>query len=326
MKPSDKLIVLTGPTASGKTAISLEIAKKYDYEIICADSMTVYRGMDIGTDKPGAFETPGKKLYSSSEVEKSGENSSRLHSNDNGRVVDGVKHHLLDIVNPDEEFNVAIFCTKVKEIVADIYSRGKVPILVGGAVMYIDALVYDYSIPEVKPNHTLRAELENKSTEELFKQLNAFNPEYKWTVDRHNKRRLIREIEVYTATGKPLSSQKSKKSLPDNVLYLAVDREREVLYSQIDQRVDEMFRTGLVEEVRELHRKYGHTTSLHSAGYRQVIQYLGGEYSLEIAIDKTKQAHRNYAKRQLTWLRKNTDIEWVKDAEEAEATIDKLLK
>lgn len=306
---NNPIIVLTGPTASGKTAMSLEIAKKYNCEIICADSMTVYRGMDIGTDKPS--------LIRNSKLE--------IRNSDNAHIIGGIPHHLLDIVNPDEEFNVALFCTKVKEIVADIHSRGKVPILVGGSVMYIDAYIYDYQMPEVAPNTALREHLDGKTSEELFKQLCECDPDCEWTVDRHNKRRIIRAIEVCQATGKPLSAQKSKKPLPENVLYLAVDREREVLYSQIDKRVDVMFRQGFVDEVRTLHSIYDHNTAMQAAGYRQIIQLLDGEIDLETAVAKTKQVHRNYAKRQLTWLRRNGDIHWVVDSAMAEELITKFL-
>jgi tRNA dimethylallyltransferase len=292
---NNPIIVLTGPTASGKSAISLEIAKKFDCEIICADSMTVYRGMDIGTDKPKENE------------------------------MNGIPHHLLDIVNPDEEFNVAIFVEKVKEIIADIQSRGKIPFLVGGSVMYLDAFAYDYQMPEVAPNEALRASLDGKTAEELFKQLCECDPDCEWTVDRNNKRRIIRAIEVCQATGEPLASQKSKKSLPENIFYLAVDKDREELYSQIDKRVDVMFRLGFVDEVRTLHTQYDHNTAMQAAGYRQIIQFLDGEIDLDTAIAKTKQVHRNYAKRQLTWLRRNNDIHWVRNADEAKNLFNKFL-
>lgn len=327
---NNPIIILTGPTASGKSAISLEIAYKFNCEIICADSMTVYHGMDIGTDKPGACLSPSekskdksKKNYSSSEVEKF--SSRQAPSNDNGKVVNGIKHHLLDIVEPDEEFNVALFVQKVKELVTEIHSRGKIPVLVGGSVMYIDAFVYDYQMPDVAPNAELRAELEEKSNEELFALLCECDPDCEWTVDKHNKRRLIRAIEVCQATGKSLAEQKTKKSLPSNILYLSVDRDREELYSQIDRRVDVMFRQGFVDEVRKLHTLYNHNTAMQAAGYRQIIQFLDGEIDLETAVSKTKQAHRNYAKRQLTWLRRNTDIRWIKNSLEAEQLIKQFL-
>lgn len=293
---NNPIIVLTGPTASGKSVISLDIANKYNCEIICADSMTVYRGMDIGTDKPTLSD------------------------------LKGIPHHLLDIVSPDEEFNVAIFVQKVKEIVADIHSRGKVPVLVGGSVMYIDAFVYDYQMPSVAPNQKLRDELDKKSNEKLFAVLCECDPDCEWTVDKHNKRRLIRAIEICQATGKSLAEQKTKKSLPENVLYLAVDKDREELYSQIDKRVDVMFEMGFVDEVRALYAKYDHSTAMQAAGYRQIIQFIKGEIGLDTAIEKTKQVHRNYAKRQLTWLRRNEDIRWIKDVTEAEELISAFLK
>jgi len=293
---NNPIIVLTGPTASGKTAISLQIAKKYNCEIICADSMTVYRGMDIGTDKPLKED------------------------------MNGIPHHLLDTVNPDEEFNAAIFCTKVKELVEDIHARGNVPMLVGGSVMYLDAYIYDYQMPEIAPDEELRKKLEEKSAEELFTQLCDCDPDCEWTVDRHNKRRIIRAIEICTTSGKPLASQRKKMPFPHNLLYMAVDRERAALYAQIDKRVDEMFRHGFVDEVRALHSMYDHNTAMQAAGYRQIIQCLDGEIDLETAMAKTKQVHRNYAKRQLTWLRNNKDIMWFKDTAEAENAISNFLK
>ena len=289
------IIVITGPTASGKTALSLEIAAKYNGEIICADSMTVYRGMDIGTDKPTLVDTQN------------------------------IPHHLVDIINPDEEFNVALFVKEVRKLVEDIHSRGKVPFIVGGSLMYIDAFVYNYDIPEVTPNTELREELEQKDNEELFAQLCELDPDCEWTVDRHNKRRIIRAIEICMTTGRPLAEQKSKRPLPTNVLYLAVDKDREVLYAQIDKRVDIMFEQGFVAEVRKLHEKYDHNTAMQAAGYKQIMQYLDEEIDLETAIAKTKQVHRNFAKRQLTWLRRNTDVNWVKNAHEAERLISDFL-
>jgi tRNA dimethylallyltransferase len=289
------IIVLTGPTASGKTEMSLNIAKKYNCEIICADSMTVYQGMDIGTDKITASD------------------------------MTGIPHHLLDMVKPDEEFNAAIFCEKAKELVLDIQSRGKIPMFVGGSVMYLDAYVYDYQMPEIAPNQELRDELEGKDNEELFKKLCECDPDCEWTVDRHNKRRIIRAIEICTTSGKPLAAQRKKMPFPNNVLYLAVDLEREELYKKIDQRVDDMFRIGFVDEVKGLHQIYDHNTAMQAAGYRQVIQFLDGEIDLETAIAKTKQVHRNYAKRQLTWLRGNVDVKWVKNQVEANNIIENFL-
>ncbi|MEI6267164.1 MAG: tRNA (adenosine(37)-N6)-dimethylallyltransferase MiaA [bacterium] len=308
---NNPIIVLTGPTASGKTAFSYEIAKIFtNIEIICADSMTVYTGMDIGTDKPTSII----------------QNTKNKKQNEEGSyVINNIPHHLLDIVNPDEEFNVAIFIKKVTTLVKEIHDRGNIPMLVGGSVMYIDAFAYSYSMPDVKPNIELRYELEKKNTDELFNQLCEFDPDCEWTVDRHNKRRLIREIEVFLATGQPISKQKQRSPLPNNILYLAVDREREILYEQINKRVDIMFLEGFVEEVRNLHRLYDHNTAMQAAGYKQICQYLDGDIDLVTAIAKTKQAHRNYAKRQLTWLRRNKDIKWIANVKEATISINGLI-
>ena len=292
---NNPIIVLTGPTASGKTALSIEIAKKYGCEIVCADSMTVYRDMDIGTAKITLEE---------------------MHS---------IPHHMIDIISPDEEFNAAIFCEKAKELVDQIRTRDKIPLFVGGSVMYLDAYIYDYQMPEVVPNTKLRLELIGKTEEELFKQLCSCDPDCEWTVDRHNKRRLIRAIEICTSTGKPLADKRTKMPFPDNVLYLALDVDREKLYTNIDKRVDDMFRQGFVDEVRNLHNVYDHNIAMQAAGYRQVIQFLDGEIDLETAVQKTKQVHRNFAKRQLTWLRRNDDIQWIKNTEEAEGIINKFL-
>ncbi len=289
------IIVITGPTASGKTALSLEIAGKYNGEIICADSMTVYRGMDIGTDKPYLQNTKG------------------------------IPHHLIDVLNPDEEFNVALFVERARKLVDDIHSRGKVSFIVGGSLMYIDAFIYDFKLPEVAPNHPLRQELELETEEKLFNQLCELDPDSEWTIDKHNKRRLIRAIEVCLNSDKPFSQHKEKTELPSNVLYLSTDIEREELYQKINNRVDIMFNQGFVDEVRKLHEKYDHNTAMQAAGYKQILQYLDGEIDLATAIAKTKQVHRNFAKRQLTWLRRNADVKWVKNAAGAEGFISKFL-
>jgi len=292
MTTNNPIIVLTGPTGSGKTALSLEIAEKYDCEIICADSTTVYRGMDIGTDKPVHTQIP---------------------------------HHLLDIIDPDEEFNVSIFQEKATKLIHEIQVRGNIPLIVGGAVMYIDALVFNYDLPPVAPNEKLRQELEKLETSELFDKLVGLDPDSEWTIDKKNRRRIIRAIEVLLATERPFSEQKSKTPLPKNVLYLAIDRDREKLYEDIDKRVDQMFRDGFIEEVKQLLPKYRATSVLQSTGYKQVTEFLDGKITLEEAVGGTKQAHRNYAKRQLTWLRKNPDVRWIDSAGAANASIDTFL-
>ncbi len=287
------IIIITGPTASGKTSFSYPLAEKFNGEIICADSMTVYRGMNIGTDKPVEF--------------------------------NGIPHHMLDILNPDEEFNVAIFKEAVEKIIGEIHERGNVTFLVGGSTMYIDALVYNYNIPHTKPNNELRKELEQKSNKDLFGQLIELDPDAEWTVDKNNKRRLIRALEVSIQTGKPFTKQKTKRDLPKNVLYLAISRDREELYERINTRVDEMMAEGFLDEVKKLHKKYDLNTAMQATGYRQLVEYLEGNLTLEEAVEKTKQSHRNYAKRQLTWLNRNKDVIWIENEQIAKDKISNFL-
>lgn len=287
------IVVITGPTASGKTSLSLDLAKEFGGEIICADSMTVYKGMNIGTDKPTEFNE--------------------------------IPHHMLDILKPNEEFNVAIFKDLAEKKIKEIHSRGNIPFLVGGSTMYIDALVYNYNIPHAKPNNELRKELLKKSNEELFAQLIELDPDAEWTVDKGNKRRLVRALEVCIQTGEPFTKQKKKQDLPKNVLYLAINRDREELYKNINSRVDEMMTEGFLGEVKKLHKKYDLDTAMQATGYKQLVQFIDGEISLEEAIEKTKQSHRNYAKRQLTWLNRNKDVVWIGNKQEAKEKINKFL-
>lgn len=299
------IIVITGPTASGKTAISFALAKKFKGEIVAADSMTIYRGMDIGTDKP----TVGKNLDKEA----------------GHYFINGITHHMLDILDPSEEFNVSFFKDIVSWEVKGIHERKKLPFLVGGSVLYLDAYIYDYSFPKVEPDEKLRRELEKKSNVELYEELSELDPDAAWTIDKNNTRRVIRALEVIKKTGQAFSEQKTKRKLPENVLYLAVERDREELYERINQRVDEMMNQGFLDEVEGLYKKYDSGTALQAAGYKQLVEYLEGKISLGEAVEKTKQAHRNYAKRQLTWLKRNKDVIWIKNQAEASTEIEKFL-
>lgn len=299
-------------------------------------------------------------------------------------TIRGIPHHMLDILNPDEEFNVAIFKDLAEKIIGEIHSRDNIPFLVGGSTMYIDALVYNYNIPRAKPNNELRKKLEAQSNEKLFGQLIELDPDAEWTVDKNNKRRLIRALEVCIQTGEPFTKQKTKRDLPKNVLYLALNEDyqaktaeisappvipasppvipaspfvipasppvipaeagiqpsnadsgqgrmtqgagRKKLYDKINKRVDEMMAEGFLDEVKKLHKKYDLDTALQATGYKQLVEYLEDNLTLEEAVEKTKQSHRNYAKRQLTWLRRNQDVVWIKNSKEAEKKIEDFLK
>jgi tRNA dimethylallyltransferase len=181
-------------------------------------------------------------------------------------------------------------------------------------------------MPQVDPDPALREELEKKESDELFSELVALDPDAEWTIDKNNRRRVIRALEVCLKSGEAFTAQKSKKELPDNVLYLAVCREREDLYQKINKRVDEMMTEGFLEETQRLYKKYDHSTAMQATGYRQLLQYIEGEVGLEEAVEQTKKSHRNFAKRQLTWLRRNADTHWIHSEIEAESEIEKFLK
>jgi tRNA dimethylallyltransferase len=273
--------------------------------------MTVYRGMDIGTDKPA----------------RQGGNDKAQMTNDKGVfIIDRIPHHMLDILDPDEEFNAAIFKEKVTKLVHEIQKRGNVPFLVGGSLLYIDSYVYNFQMPQVEPDEKLRTELEKKSSEELFKKLVELDPDAEWVVDKNNRRRLIRALEVCMNSGKPFTSQRTKKILPANVLYLAVESERDDLYGKINERVDEMMKEGFLDEVKKLYKKYDHSTAMQATGYRQLISYIEGEITLEEAVEQTKKSHRNFAKRQLTWLRANPDVSYVRAFDDSESKLSNFLK
>lgn len=301
------IIVLSGPTASGKTAMSFELAKKFNGEIVAVDSMTVYRGLDIGTDKPTATE------------------ASVVKNSDGTYQINGVIHHLFDVIEPNDEMNAAILKDRIKIAVEKIWSGGKIPFLVGGSALYLDTFVYNYQMPEVKPNEDLRRELDQKTCEELFKELVELDPDCEWTIDRNNKRRIIRALEVVKITGQSFCSHQAKSSKPDNILYLAVNKDREELYAKINKRVDEMMKSGFLEEVKALQNNYPGSIALQAAGYKQLADYLEGKVNFDEAVGKTKQIHRNFAKRQMTWFKKNSDINWVENRQEAERLIKDFL-
>lgn len=278
-----QIIVIAGPTASGKTKLAIELAKEINGEIINADSRSIYRGMDVGTGKPDKKEMAG------------------------------IPHHLFDIKNPDEDFNVVEFKKLAKEKIKEIQNRDHIPIIVGGTGLYIDALVYDYKMPDTIPDEVLRKELDNRETEDLFKELKKIDPETAKKIDPKNKRRLVRALEIYYQTKKSKTAQETRKKLPKDVLYFAINIPREELYAKINKRVKEMFLVQkLDDEVKKLLKKYSADLPIiQTMGYKESAQYLNKEILLEEAIQKTQQAHRNYAKKQMTWFRKNKDIVWI---------------
>lgn len=301
------LIVVTGPTASGKTGLAIDIANYVGGEIVNADSMQIYKYMDIGTAKPTKEER--KKAV----------------------------HHLVDFLEPDEQFSVADYTNLAHETIDDIYSKGKMPIMAGGTGLYINSVVDDISFGEMDTDYALRDKLhrlaEDKGSEYLLSYLAEFDAKSAQKLHPNNLRRIIRAIEFYKITGKPISQhQMETKQAPSryNPLMLLIDRDREELYDRINRRVDIMFDNGLIDEVRGL-MDMGYTKALNSMkgiGYKEVMDYINGNMTLEETKELIKQSSRRYAKRQLTWFRRDNRINLLKSDNafnEAKTLIDKFL-
>ena len=284
------LVIITGPTAVGKSAASVLLAKRIGAEIISADSMQVYRGMDIGTAKI----TPEEMA--------------------------GVRHHLIDVLEPEESFDVVRFQTLAREAIRQILSRGKIPVLAGGTGFYIQAVLYDIDFSEEEQDQSLRRELEETAArigkEAFHDLLKEVDPESAIAIPAGNVKRVVRALEYYRKNGKPISAhnleQRQKESVYNSVYFVLTD-EREKIYARIDQRVDEMIRNGLPEEVAAL-RERGCTKemiSMQGIGYRQIFDWLDGECTLEEACERVKKETRHFAKRQLTWFRREKDVIWL---------------
>lgn len=283
------LVVLTGPTAVGKTAVSVEFAKKVRGEIISADSMQVYRGMDIGSAKIKKEEMAG------------------------------IPHHLLDILEPEETFNVMLFQKLAKAKIEEIYSRGHIPVLTGGTGFYIQSVLYDISFTE-EADKTVRNRLERealeKGAEYLHGKLAAADPVTAKNIHANNVKRVIRALEFYELNGYPLSEHNEtqrQKSSPYLFRYYVLNEPREILYGRIEGRVDEMMAEGLVAEVKAL-KERGCTRdmiSMQGLGYKEMLDHLAGACTLEEAVETIKKETRHFAKRQLTWFRREKEVTWV---------------
>ena len=284
------LIIITGPTASGKTALSVELAKKIGGEIISADSMQVYRHMDIGSAKVTKEE------------------------------MDGVRHHLIDVLDPWDEFNVVVFQKLAKEAMEEIYAAGHIPIIAGGTGFYIQALVNDIDFTENDGDTGYREELERLAAEKgasaLHDMLKEVDPESAEAIHENNVKRVIRALEFYEKTGRTISShneQEREKESPYNAAYFVLNDDRNEIYRRIDQRVDQMMQAGLIEEVRRL-KDMGYTkdmVSMQGLGYKEILDYLDGNTTLEEAVYILKRDTRHFAKRQLTWFRREHEVIWV---------------
>ena len=275
-----KVIAIVGPTASGKTKMAIDLAKQINGEVISADSRYVYKDFNIATAKPTKEEQ------------------------------DGIPHHLIDIVDPYYDYSVADFYDDAKIKIYEIINKGKTPIVAGGTGLYFKVLLENYNLPRVEANLDLRIELESCETSFLLKELQNLDPNSYEKLKNANKRRIVRALEVIKTLNKPFSEVSIEKEPEFDVEWkIPFIESREHLYNRINKRVDLMIKNGLIEETEFLLQKYGRTKNfVDTIGYKEILTYLDGQNSLEEALDKLKQHSRNYAKRQLTWFRRNPSL------------------
>lgn len=285
-----KVIVICGPTASGKTVLSIELAKKIDGQIVSADSMQIYDEMDIGTAKPDLEE------------------------------MQGIKHYLIGHVKPTERYSVSNYKKDAENAIKEIISNKKRPIVVGGTGLYVNSLIYGIEYPQIEIDLKYRKELEEMCNtiglEQLYNKALEIDREATEKISKNDKKRILRIIEIYHQTGKT-KTQLEIESRKNGVQYdydvYAINIERDILYERINKRVDMMIDKGLIEEVKRIYDKYGENllTSIQAIGYKEVIEYFKGEYTKEDMIEKIKMETRRYAKRQLTWFKKIENVKWI---------------
>ena len=301
MKP--EVYVIGGPTASGKSKLAVELAKKINGEIISADSMQIYKEMNIGTAKITKEE------------------------------MQGIKHYLIDIVSPNERYSVSNFKNDAELAIEEILKKGKTPIIVGGTGLYIDSLIYGIEFQDEEIDTEYREKLnkiaENEGLEKLYNKAKEIDPEAMKKISINDKKRIIRVLEIYHKTGKTKTTQEiesRKKELKYNFKVFAIDMDREKLYSRIEKRVDMMVDEGLIGEVKGILEKYNQfPTAMQGLGYKETVEYLQNKISKEEMIEKIKKETRHYAKRQLTWFRKNKTTIWLDGEKEPEENVKLIL-
>ena len=288
MKP--KVIVIAGPTASGKTSLSIDLAKSINGEIISCDSMQIYKGMDIGTAKVTKEEA------------------------------EGIKHYLIDCVEPNERYTVSNFKKDAELCIEEILSKGKVPIIVGGTGLYVDSLIYGIEYSEMNFDEDYRNKLMKQAeTEqglsELYSKAKEIDSQAMEKISPNDKKRIVRVLEIFNATGKTkteLEIESRKKEIKYEYHVFIVNIERELLYDRINRRVDIMLEKGLIDEVKEIYEKYdSFPTAMQGLGYKEVVEFLQNQVTKEEMVDKIKKESRHYAKRQLTWFRKDDSFIWL---------------
>ena len=298
-----KVIVIGGPTASGKTALSIELAKQINGEIVSADSMQIYKDMNIGTAKPTKEE------------------------------MSGIKHYLIDFVSPEERYSVADYKEDAKKAIKEIIEKGKTPIIVGGTGLYIDSLIYEIEYPKIEIDLKYREELQERvkreGLEKLYEEAKKIDPVAMEKISVNDEKRTLRVLEIYYQTGKKKSQldKESRKEPEYDYKVFIITMDRKKLYERINKRVDIMIQEGLIKEVEDLCKKYkDFPTAMQGLGYKEVVEYLKKEISKEEMVEKIKQESRRYAKRQLTWFRKEKNNIWIDGTNEKQKNIDLILK
>lgn len=299
-----KVIVICGPTASGKTALSIELAKKINGEIVSADSMQIYKNMDIGTAKPDEKE------------------------------MNGIKHYLIDCVSPEIRYSVATYKNEAMQAIQQIIQKGKIPIVVGGTGLYIDSLIYGIEYEELEIDLEYRKQLEQivqeKGLKELYDQALKIDPKAMEKISCNDKKRICRILEIYHSTGKTKTEQEiesRKNEIPYDYRVFAINMDREKLYNRINIRVDKMIQNGLINEVEQLIKQYKNIpTALQGLGYKEIVDYLNRECTKEEAIEKIKMETRRYAKRQITWFKKNKQTIWLDGLNDRQNNINIILE
>ena len=284
-----KVIVICGPTASGKTTLSIQLAQKINGEIISSDSMQIYKDMNIGTAKPDQQE------------------------------MQGIKHYLLDFVEPNQRYSVADYKKDAENAIEDILQKGKVPIIVGGTGLYVDSLIYGIEYPNIEFDENYRKELERRvekeGLEKLYEEARKIDPQAMEKISRNDQKRILRVLEIYNATGKTKTEQEiesRKNEVKYDYRVFAINMDREKLYDRINKRVDIMIQKGLIEEVENLLKKYNEfPTAMQGLGYKEVVEYIQGKVLKEDMIENIKRESRRYAKRQITWFKKNKQTIWI---------------
>ena len=315
----EKVVVILGPTATGKTKLAVKLAKKFKGEIISADSRQVYKGMDVGTGKDlreYQYKVKNQKLKIKNAIKKS--------------KVEKVPYHLIDVVSPKQQFTVADWQQRAMAAIKDIHRRNKLPIVVGGTGLYITALTEGYVLPEVRSeNQELRIKLDKLSLRQILARLKKIDPKTYKIIDKKNRRRVQRALEIYYQTGRPKSAQLVKEKPAYNFLLLGLTFPREELKKRTLQRLKTRFdKENMVEEVARLHKKGLSWKKLDSFGleYRWIARYLQNKISYEEMFDQLSRATFNFAKRQMTWFKRDQDINWIKDHKQAEQLVKKFIK